>query len=325
MGKTKRPWHDDAPVRVGISACLLGEEVRWDGGHKRDRYITDVLGPHVTWVPVCPELEIGMGVPREPVSLVRQGGEVRMVGVESGKDWTRRMNEWSERRARELGKLALCGYVLKKGSPSCGMERVKLRSEQGRLRRAGRGLFADALLRRNTTLPVEEEGRLSDPVLRESFIERLFAYRRLHALFAPSWRLHDLVSFHTAHRLQLMSHSPQACRTLGRMVACAKQTPRSELSRRYASEFMTALSSRATRQRHANVLKHCLGTFGKRLEPDARAEILALIEDYRAERVPRVVPITMIRHHVRRLGIASLADQVYLTPDPRELMLRNHV
>jgi uncharacterized protein YbgA (DUF1722 family)/uncharacterized protein YbbK (DUF523 family) len=304
---------------------LLGEEVRWDGGHKRDRFLTDVLEPYVEWVPLCPEVEIGMGTPREPVRLVRRDGEVVMLGTKSGRDWSAPMRAWAEKRSRQLSRLDLRGYVLKKDSPSCGMERVKVRSEKGMPKKEGQGLFAEALLRHHPTLPVEEEGRLHDAVLRENFVERIFAYRRLRSLFEQRWSVGGLVAFHTAHKLQLMAHSPQAYQSLGRLVASAKGIPRGELRERYQGEFMAALSRRATRSRHVNVLQHCTGYFRKRLEDESRAELTGLIEDYRGELVPLVVPITMIRHPVRRLRVGYLAGQVYLEPHPKELMLRNHV
>jgi uncharacterized protein YbgA (DUF1722 family)/uncharacterized protein YbbK (DUF523 family) len=325
MPSPRELWRDDALLRIGISSCLLGEEVRWDGGHKRDRFLTDVLEPYVEWVRLCPEVELGMGTPREPVRLVRRCDEIAMLGTKSGRDWTVPMRAWSEKRARQLTRLDLCGYVLKKDSPSCGMERVKVRSEKGMPRKDGQGLFAEALIRHNPTLPVEEEGRLHDAVLRENFVERVFAYRRLRSFFEGSWSVGRLVAFHTAHKLQLMAHSPQAYRSLGRLVAGAKGTPRGELRLQYESEFMGALSQRATRRRHVNVLQHCIGHFRKRLEAEVRAELAGLIEDYRTELVPLVVPVTMIGHYVRRLRIEYLAGQVYLEPHPKELMLRNHV
>jgi uncharacterized protein YbgA (DUF1722 family)/uncharacterized protein YbbK (DUF523 family) len=318
-------WHDDAVLRIGISTCLLGEEVRWDGGHKLDRFLTDLLSRYVEWVPVCPEVELGMGIPREAVHLARSGDDVRMRGVKSGRDWTEPMRSWAARRARALARDELCGYVLKKDSPSCGMERVKVRSEKGMPRREGRGLFAEALMQANPDLPVEEEGRLHDSVLRENFIERIFAYRRLRSLFSNRFSLGRLVAFHAAHKLQLMAHSPQAYRSLGRLVAEAKAAPRSELRERYSREFMAALRERATPRRQVNVLQHCLGHFRKRLDPGARAELLAVIEDYRAELVPLIVPVTLIRHYVKRLEVDYLASQIYLEPHPKELMLRNHV
>jgi uncharacterized protein YbgA (DUF1722 family)/uncharacterized protein YbbK (DUF523 family) len=319
-------WHeDDARIRIGISSCLLGQEVRFDGGHKRDRWLTEVLAPYVEWVPVCPELELGMGVPREPVHLVRAEGGVRMLGTRSRRDWSETMRAFAERRVRALAQDDLCGYVLKKDSPSCGMERVKVRDGRGLARRDGRGLFAAALLAANPELPVEEEGRLEDAALRESWIERVFAYRRLRSLLAGRFSLGRLVAFHAAHKLQLLAHSPEAYRTLGRLVAGAKATERGELRRRYEIGFMRALAVRATRRRHVNVLQHALGHFRRRLEPSARAALAAEVADYGRGVVPLVVPVTMIRHYALRLGVTYLAGQLYLEPHPKELMLRNHV
>jgi uncharacterized protein YbgA (DUF1722 family)/uncharacterized protein YbbK (DUF523 family) len=321
----KPAWRSDEPVRVGVSSCLLGSEVRWDGGHKRERFLTDVLAPFVEWVPVCPELELGMGVPREPVHLSRATGEIRMVGTRSGTDWTDAMTALAKRRARELESEGLCGYVLKKDSPSCGMERVKVRADAGPGRRDGRGLFAEALQARMPALPVEEEGRLNDAQLRENWIERVFAYRRLRSLFEARWTLGELVAFHAAHKLQLLAHSTEAYRKLGRVVANAKQTPRAELREHYVGAFMAALAIRATRGRHVNVLEHCIGYLRDRVDAGVRASLAALIADYRAGLVPLIVPVTMLRHYVAQLGIEYLAQQVYLDPHPKELMLRNHV
>ena len=166
------------PVRIGISACLLGQAVRYDGGHKRDSFLTDILGPHVQWVPVCPEVEVGMGTPREPVNLVRSGDELRMVTVRTGRDYTEAMNRWADARIGQLIREDLCGYVLKSDSPSCGIERVKVHGPEGVPARTGRGLFAQALMNRMPWLPVEDEVRLRDPQLREDFLERVVALRR---------------------------------------------------------------------------------------------------------------------------------------------------
>jgi uncharacterized protein YbgA (DUF1722 family)/uncharacterized protein YbbK (DUF523 family) len=316
-------WHDDdAPIRVGISSCLLGREVRYDGGHKRARLLTDVLARYFEWVPVCPEVELGMGIPREPVQLERAAGAVQMLGARSRRDWTDAMRAFSERRVRALAKLDLCGYVLKKDSPSCGMERVKVRVG-GHARRDGRGLFAEALLDAQPLLPVEEEGRLEDAALRESWIERVFAYRRLRSLFEGRFSLRRLVAFHTAHKLQLLAHSPEAYRALGRLVAGAERIERPELRRRYESGFMRALAVRATRRRHVNALEHCLGHFRERLDAGTRQALAAEITDYRRGVVPLIVPVTMIRHYAERLGVAYLAGQVYLEPHPKELKLRS--
>jgi uncharacterized protein YbgA (DUF1722 family)/uncharacterized protein YbbK (DUF523 family) len=299
--------------------------VRWDAGHKRDRFLTDLLGTFVEWVPVCPELEAGMGIPREPVHLRHAAGGIRLVGTRSAEDWTRRMEHFSAHRVRELEALDLCGYVLKKDSPSCGMERVKVRFDDGQARREGRGLFAEALMRRFPALPVEEEGRLNDAALRENWIERVFAHRRLRSLFAERWTLGQLVAFHAAHKLQLLAHSPEAYRKLGRLVAEGKTRGRAELRDAYAGCFMDGLAARSTRGRHVNVLQHCIGYLRDRVEPSVRESLARQIADFRAGFTPLVVPVTMLRHYVEQLGLDYLAQQTYLDPHPKELMLRNHV
>jgi uncharacterized protein YbgA (DUF1722 family)/uncharacterized protein YbbK (DUF523 family) len=321
--------------RIGISACLLGEAVRWDAGHKRDAYLVDVIGAHVEWVPVCPEVEAGFGTPRETMQLVRDAsGSVKLMTTKTGRNVTGRMTRFARTRVDALARANLSGYVLKKDSPSCGMERVRVydhatETRESSARRAparnGRGLFATALLARCPDLPVEEEGRLSDPRLRENFIERVFAYHRLRSLFDAKWTVADLVQFHTAHKLTLLAHSPAAYRSLGRLVAAARSQRRSALAQDYQSGFMRALTAIATPGRHANVLEHMLGYFRKSLDADSRAEIASLIDSHRKGRVPLIVPITLLKHHIRHEGVGYLAGQVYLQPHPSELSLRNHV
>jgi len=318
-------WHDDAPVRIGVSSCLLGRPVRWNGGHKRDPFLVDQLEPFVEWVPVCPEVEVGMGVPRETVRLVGPQQAPRMVAERSGTDWSERMRSWARKRVRELAALDLCGYVLKKDSPSCGLERVRVWNEKGMPEKHGRGLFAAALVGADEALPVEEEGRLHDPRLRENWIERVFAYRRLRSLFAGRWTRGDLVAFHTAHKLQIMAHSPRHYAELGRLVAEAKTLGREVVREQYPRTVMDALRHLATPRRQLNVLHHILGYFRERLDDGDRRELLEVMEDYGRGLVPLVVPITLVRHHVKRLHVDYLAGQVYLEPHPRELMLRNRV
>jgi uncharacterized protein YbgA (DUF1722 family)/uncharacterized protein YbbK (DUF523 family) len=313
------------PVRIGISACLLGTRVRFDGGHKRDAFLVGLLGRFVEWVPVCPEVELGLGTPRESIRLERHNGELRLLAPKSGADHTEAMRAYAERRARGLEHEGLHGFVLKKDSPTCGMERVKVYGAGGAPARNGRGLFAEALLARLPALPIEEEGRLSDPHLRESFVERVFAYRRLESQFAGRWAQGSLVAFHTAHKLQLMSHSPQAYARLGRLVARGRELSRAELRERYRLDFMQALATPATPGRHANVMQHMLGYFSDRLGAEERQELIEVVEDHRRGLLPLVVPLTLMRHQVRRLGVTYLAGQAYLEPHPKELMLRNHV
>jgi len=312
------------PIRLGISSCLLGQEVRYDGGHKWDAFLNETLGPFVEWVPVCPEVEAGLPVPREAMRLVGAVDAPRLVTRRGGEDLTDLMEGWARRRAAQIARMDLCGYVLKKDSPSCGMERVKVYAESGPGTRKGVGMFARALMEAIPALPVEEEGRLNDPALRENFIERVFCYRRLKDLMEGPWSVGRLVEFHTDHKLLLMAHSPAHYTRLGRIVAGAKGRPRSELQHEYAAVFMEALSRIATVRKNTNVLYHTLGYFRKLLSEDEKREMIETVESYHRELVPLIVPITLLRHHVRRFGEAYLARQVYLSPHPRELMLRNH-
>ena len=313
------------PIRIGISMCLLGARVRHDGGHKHDRFLTDTLGEFFDWVPVCPEVEVGMGTPREAMHLVQLSGEMHLVGRQSASDHTEAMQSYARRRVEHLASEHLSGYILKKDSPSCGLERVRVHHGHGRVTRSGRGLFAAALAERCGNLPIEEEGRLCDPRLRENWLERVFAYHRLQALWATRWRIGDLDAFHTSHKLVLLTHSPQAYQELGPLVAASKPLPRSELRERYEREFMAALTKLATRGRHTNVLQHMVGYCRKQLDDASRHELLGCIDDYRRSLVPLIVPMTLIAHYVRLFEVTYLQGQVYLNPHPKELALRNHV
>jgi len=311
-------------LRLGISSCLLGEQVRFDGGHKHDRFLTDVLGRYAQWVPVCPELEVGMGVPREAVRLEGDVESPRMVGVRSRTDHTPAMRRFAAVRARQLATLDLHGYVFKKGSPSCGMERVRVYGQGGMPSRQGQGLFAAAFMAALPLLPVEEEGRLHDPVLRENFIERLFAYRRWRGLVASPSR-GALVAFHTAHKFQLLAHSPKHYSALGRLVAEQKGQRPAALVAEYGPAFMTALAIHATTAKQVNVLQHLAGFCRAHLDAADRQELASVIDDYRLHLVPLVVPLTLLRHHVVRHEVTYVLGQTYLSPHPKELMLRNHV
>jgi len=312
-------------LKLGISSCLLGNEVRFDGGHKRDHFSVDLLGRFVEWVPVCPEVEAGMGIPRPAMRLVDSGEGVRLVETRSGVDHTRSMEKYAAQRVRALGKLDLCGYVLKKGSPSCGMTRVKLYGAKKIPKAQGVGLYASALLGAYPSLPVEEEGRLHDSRLRENFIERIFAYRRLRELFRGRWAASGVIEFHSRHKLQLMAHSTESYRSLGRWVASIKGTPRPVFRDTYMKGFMDTLGQIATRGRNANALNHAAGHLKQHLASSSRVELAEVIDEYRRELVPLVVPITLLRHHVHQLDVDYLKGQVFLEPHPKELMLRNHV
>jgi len=320
-----RPWHDDEPIQLGISSCLLGAKVRFDGGHKRDRYLTDVLGDWFDWVPVCPELDIGLGVPRPSIHLVQAEGTPRLVEPKTGLDLTEKMEIYSRERVDKLMARGLDGYILKRASPSCGMERVKVFGKGGMPSKNGVGVFASVLMERWPNLPVEEEGRLNDPHLRERFIEHVFCHHRWRTLSRRGLSRRKLIAFHTAHKLLLRTHNEAGYRRIGRIVASAGTISNEELYTSYEDEFHQVLMTKASRKRHANVLYHALGYLKSVLDPFEKQEAVALIEDYRHDLVPLVVPITLLRHHVCKHEIAYLMGQLYLEPHPKELMLRNRV
>ena len=312
-------------LRVGISACLLGQEVRFDGGHKRDVFLTDLLGPFVEWVPICPEVELGLGIPRETIRLEGDVTSPRLIAPKSGTDHTIAMQRLARTRVEALGQEQLVGFVLKKDSPSCGMERVRVYTHGGPPARTGVGAFARVLMERTPLLPVEEEGRLHDARLRENFVERLFAYARWRAFLTDRPKPGGLVAFHTAHKLTILAHAPAAYRALGTLVARVKERPLRVVLDDYGRGFMAALRVLTTPARHVNVMEHMLGYVSEQLTVNERQELLDLIADHRAGLVPLIVPLTLMKHHVRRFQVAYLLDQTYLAPHPKELMLRNHV
>jgi uncharacterized protein YbgA (DUF1722 family)/uncharacterized protein YbbK (DUF523 family) len=314
-----------SPLRLGISRCLLGDEVRFDGGHKKDSFLTDVFGRYVEWVPVCPEVEAGLGTPREAMRLVGDTQGPRLMTIKSGTDHTRALETMTTNRLAELKNLDLSGYVFKKGSPSCGIERVRIYNEHGMPNRNGVGLFARAFIEQFPLIPVEEEGRLCEPTLRENFIERVFCYRRWQDLVQSGVTRQALVQFHTIHKYLLLAHSPQQNEVLGRLVGQAHQHHPKELAYRYGELFMNALAVKATVRKHVNVLQHILGYFKERLGAREKAELLVVIGDYHQGLTPLIVPLTLIKHYVQTYEVDYIRDQVYLNPHPKELMLRNHV
>lgn len=316
---------NSAKIRLGISSCLLGENVRFDGGHKKDQYLVKTLGQFFEWVPVCPEMEIGLGAPRDSMRLIGRAEAARLVASKSDHDYTDMMLSYARAKVAQLEHLALNGYVLKKGSPTCGMARVKVYDENGIPAPTGVGLFARVLLEGMTHLPVEEEGRLSDARLRENFIVRVFCHFRWQQLAQSPLHTGDLVRHHTQHKYLLMAHSVKALNALGRLVAEAKALAPNELKARYADLFFTALRRPASRQKHTNVLQHLAGYFKKHLVERDKSELHATITDYHAGLLPLIVPMTLIRHYVHKFNITYLQGQVYLNPHPKELMLMNHV
>ncbi len=310
--------------RVGISTCLLGENVRYDGGHKLDRYLRDLLGRYVEFVPVCPEVECGMGVPREAVRLVAVDGDIRLVTQRTKVDKTGQMKQWMTGKLAELSSLALCGFIFKSQSPSSGLQGVKVYHPKG-VAHDGVGLFARGVTGAFPLLPVEDDGRLNDDRIRENFIERIFIMQRWHELGRPPKSLKDIIDFHAAHKYTLMSHCPRTLKELGALLARGKQSAPDVLYAEYFGKFITALAKIATVKKNTNVLLHIMGYFKENLDPDEKSELKQLIDSYHAEQLPLIVPVTLINHYVRKYEPEYLAKQVYLNPHPLELMLRNHV
>ena len=336
----------DEPIRLGISSCLLGQPVRWDGAAKRDPFLVETLGRWVDWVPVCPEVETGFGVPRPPMRLVGDSTAPRLVVTATGEDVTERMTAWAAGRLEELAREDLCGFVFKKDSPSSGMERVRVYpargvdgvapgavadgaagsspSAGGPPARRGVGIFAGLFMRRFPLLPVEEEGRLHDPVLRENFVERVFTLRRWRAAMAECATLGGVVDFHTRHKLLVYSHSTAHYREMGRLVAHGAELPFDDLRERYQRLLMEALRLIATPPKHRNVLQHIMGYFKLQLTSDEKRELLEVIDAFAAGDVPLIVPVTLLNHYARREQQEYLLAQYYLHPHPLELRLRNH-
>jgi uncharacterized protein YbgA (DUF1722 family)/uncharacterized protein YbbK (DUF523 family) len=312
-------------IRLGISTCLLGENVRYDGGHKLDRFLTETLGQYVEYVPVCPAVECGLGTPREALRLVGNPEAPRLVTTHTKQDLTDRMTQWAQKRVDELEKEGLYGFIFKSDSPSSGMERVKVYSEQGMPVKKGIGMFARVFMGHFPLLPVEEEGRLHDPVLRENFIERIFTLKRWRETLAQKESRGSLVDFHTRHKLLILSHSPRHYQIMGKWVAQDKTIPLKDLYQQYQIFLMEALLFKTTPKKNSNVLQHMMGYFKEQLSSDEKQELLEVIDSYRQEYIPLVVPVTLIGHYVRKYDQPYLKEQVYLNPHPMELQLRNHV
>jgi uncharacterized protein YbgA (DUF1722 family)/uncharacterized protein YbbK (DUF523 family) len=311
-------------IRIGISACLLGENVRFDGGHKLDRFLRDTLGKFVEYVPVCPEVECGLGIPREAMHLEGDPESARLVTVKTKRDFTDRMLHWASKRVRELEGENLCGFIFKSDSPSSGMERVRIYDVNNVPRKVGAGLFASAFMKHFPLLPIEDEGRLHDPMLRENFIERIFVAKRWRDIKEGQKNISQLLSFHTRHKLLIMAHSVKHLSALGKLVAGWKQWSIEELHSEYHRILVEALKLKATVKKNTNVIQHLAGYFKKQLSADEKQEILDLIEHYRMGHIPLIVPLTLLAHYVRKYDQPYLKEQFYLNPHPMELQLRNH-
>ena len=312
-------------VRLGISQCLLGDKVRWNAGHKLDRYITQTLGQFADFVPVCPEVEVGMGIPRESLRLVGAPDSPRLITYKTKIDHTDRMVSWATERVRALEAENLSGFIFKSDSPSSGMIRVKVYNDKGMPEKKGIGVFARIFMAHFPLIPVEDDGRLHDPMIRENFIERIFTFQRWRELLAQRKSMGRLVDFHTRHKLLILSHSTPHYRSMGKLVAEGKSSALPDLYQRYERVLMDALQLKATLKKNLNVLQHLMGYFKKQLERDEKQELLEIFNQYRDGFVPLIVPITLINHYVRKYDQPYLRRQVYLNPHPVELKLRTHV
>ncbi len=315
----------DGPIRILISSCLLGEKVRYDGSHRKDPFLAETLRRFVEYVPVCPEVECGFPTPREAMRLVGAPEFPRLVGAASGTDFTDLMRAWCKKKLRHLEQYDLSGYICKKNSPSSGMERIKVYDGKGIPVKAGVGIFTKSFMEHFPLIPVEDEGRLQDPVLREMFLERLFTLRRFRHSFREGKSIANLEQFHAAHRYLIFSHGKSWYLEMKNLVACARDLPVEEAYDRYRRLLADALSQRITPAKRADVLVHALGRLQPFLNCEERQELLEWIDRYRNRLIPFVVPVTLFRHHIRKHGVSVLANQVFLDPRPAELMLCNHV
>jgi len=312
-------------LKLGISSCLLGQEVRWNGGHKLDKYLAYTLGQFVEYVPVCPEVEAGFGVPRESFRLVGDTEHPRLITFKSKTDHTDRMMAWAARRVRELEQEDLCGFIFKSDSPSSGMIRVKVYNDKGMPHKVGIGIFARAFMEHFPLIPVEDDGRLNDPLIRENFILQVFTMKRWRDILAGKRSMGRLVDFHTRNKLLILSHSQKHYRLMGRLVAHGKKMAIKELYDEYQHLLMDAVKLKTTIKKNSNVLQHLMGYFKKQLTPDEKQELLEIFEQYCSEQIPLIVPITLINHYVRKYDQPYLKLQTYLNPHPMELKLRTHV
>ena len=315
----------DGQFKIGISSCLLGNEVRWNAGHKKDKYLTNILGQFVDYVPVCPEVEAGFGIPRETFRLVGDPEQPRLITFKSKVDHTDRMLDWAKKRLKGLESEDLCGFIFKSDSPSSGMIRVKVYNEKGMPHKVGVGIFARAFMEHFPLIPVEDDGRLNDPMIRENFILQIFTMKRWRDNLARRRSMGSLVDFHTRNKLLILSHSQKHYRLMGKLVAEGKKLPIKELYDQYQLLLMEALKLKSTIRKNGNVLQHLMGYFKKQLTPDEKQELLEIFEQYRNQLVPLIVPITLINHFVRKCDQPYLKQQTYLNPHPMELKLRTYV
>lgn len=314
-----------AIIRIGVSACVVGEKVRYDGSHARDAYITDTLAKYVEFVPLCPEVACGMGVPREKIRQVDCGGEIRLIGYDSGEDWTDRMDAWANRILPGLDEEAICGFVLRHASPSCALMQGKLFSTRGEPPRRQSGFFASRLIGRYPLLPVTTDDQLHTPLLRENFIRRIFVLKRWRELLSKGMQIGQLVDFHTRHKMLVRAHDLRGYRQLGRLLGESSIFNNAEIFAAYGALLFRSLALMATPSKNADVLMHAMGFFKKSLDSRDKQELLDMITAYKESRIPLLIPVTMLNHYARKHDRPYLTQQFFLNPDPAEQKLLNHV
>lgn len=311
------------PIKIGVSSCLIGERVRFDSGHKKNAYITSVLTEQFEFTPFCPEVEIGLGTPRETIRLVKKQDDIRCVGSKNTDlDVTERLSAIADKQSHWHNEI--CGYILKRDSPSCGMERVKIYSE-GAPSKKGVGIYAKKLMENFPHLPVEEEGRLEDVHLRENFIQRVYVYARWKLLQSQPLTISSLQEFHAKHKYIFMSHNQAKAKELGALLVDPDKSVLLELSNKYLELMMTTLKTIASRKNHVNTLHHIQGYLKRHLDKDDKAELSEIIESYRIGLVPLIVPITILRHHFRKSPNEYITHSFYMSPYPGELKLLNSI
>ena len=311
--------------KIAISACLLGAEVRFNGGHKESRLCSQALSEHFDFVPLCPEVAIGLGIPRQPIRLVGDSAKPQAVGsVDSTLDVTHALHDYGASMAATH--TDICGYIFMQKSPSCGLERVKVYQDGSRpAELSGRGIYANAFCAAHPDLPAEEDGRLNDPVLRENFLTRVYAYSAWQDLLKAGLTRRSLTEFHARYKYLLMAHHPVQYKTLGNLLGSLGKNPPQAIAAQYFSELMKALKKCATRRTHTNVLQHISGYLKQSISREDKQEMQQLIGQYLHGVVPLVVPLTLLKHHFRLHPDPYIARQVYLQPHPENLSLRNAI
>ena len=314
-------------IKLGVSACVIGEKVRFDSGHKKSHFVADELSPFVEYVPVCPEVGIGLSVPRPTIRLLDRddGLGVRLVDTKNAEiDHTEKMNQFCEKKINQLIDQELCGYVVCAKSPTCGMERVKVYRENGYVsaEKIGVGIYTEKLMQQMPWLPIEEDGRLNDPILKENFVFRIFTLHDFYQAMSAGISRGAIVKFHSRYKLVLMAHSPKDYQGLGQLVAEIANYELDEFYQIYRTRFMQAIANRASRKNNTNVLMHIQGHFKKVLDKEQKAELSELIDAYRLGKMPLLAALTLINHYLREFPDPYISSQAYINPYPENLRLR---